>query len=390
MPEDSTSFESSLATIVDGLVENIPEWPTGEDHLRRAYRFLRWGKYRKADPLLVSGLEKLEASRARLDEGGEALFSGVIEKTLSRRERRAKNAAALVRYIRFHALWVLAENTRQGDWVKREADEERERWSAEISPGNRKDAVRRQIKREYWIAVARAVLATCVIVWLVWPSVWMVGLSIGVCAVYLFFSNWNASRSPETPLMQYLHGVQYRHDGVGFGYDATEALKAQIHHRIALDIRHARTGNWPTLETRDPERVSDIYVAKLGFCVVERSPETITLSLAAFKLHIRRADVERMLPTKQMRSMAEPPGSSFVLYIPVPDVEVHFSVVRDADPGVQSEIVNETGYLDHSVEAFYIDDPNGHRLCFYLDHHGPYQATDWTFFPEPIKARGST
>jgi hypothetical protein len=385
MPEDSTSLELSLATIVDRLVENIPEWSTGEDHLRRAYRFLRWGKYQKAYPLLVSGLEKLEASRARLDEEGEALLLGVVEKTLSRRESRAKNAAALARYMRFHVLWILAENAHQGAWVKREADEERERWGAEISPVNRKDAVRKQIKREYWIAVARAVLVTCVIVWLVWPSVWMVGLSIGFCAVCLFFLYVNTLRSPGTLLMQYL----YSHVG-GFGYDATEALKAQIHHRIASDICHARTGSWPTLETRDPERVSDIYVAKLGFCVVERSHKTITLSLAAFKLHIRRADVERMLPTKQMWSMGEPPGSSFVLYIPVPNVEAHFSVVRDSDPGVQSEIVYKTGYLDHSVVAFYVDDPNGHLLCFYLDGHGPYQATHWAFFPESLETRGST
>jgi hypothetical protein len=378
-----TSLESSLATIVDRLVENIPEWSTGEDHLRRAYRFLRWGKYQKAHPLLVSGLDKLEASRARLDEEGEAILSGVVEKTLPRQESRAKNAAALARYIRFHVLWILAENVRQGDWVKREADEERERWGAEISPANRKDAVRRQIKREHWIAVARAVLATCVIVWLVWPSVWMVGLSIGVCAIYLFFSNLNASRSPGTLLMWHLHGRS-------FGYDATVALKEKIHHRIESDIRDARTGSWPILETREPERVSDIYVAKLGFCVVERSPEMIILSLAAFKLHIRRAEVERMLPTKLPGSMGEHPGSPLVLYIPVPDVEAHFSVVRDADPGIQSEIVYETGYLDHSVEAFYVDDPNGHRLCFFLDGHGPYQATDWTFFPEQFEARGST
>lgn len=158
---------------------------------------------------------------------------------------------------------------------------------------------------------------------------------------------------------------------------------------------------WPLIRTINIELLAEFYLKKLNF-TTSTNPlnikylDKMTLKLDQFQIQLIKPDIGPILHKIRQPLGSPDEGNDPVLYIPVENPSKYLESIMKNNVIPLTGMLDETPFLDHNFEGFYIRDLEGNTLCLFKDHHSHYNGYMWewnyehkirTFidlnFPEP-------
>ena len=138
-----------------------------------------------------------------------------------------------------------------------------------------------------------------------------------------------------------------------------------------------KKSKWPILGVRDLDKSVVFYTNRLFFKKSgDETPDSIKIEHCRFFLHLTIRDSgpvyhessHTIIPNKGVSTSLSPS-----LWIPVDQPKRYYDEIKKD----VITVLCRNKMLGSDFEGFYILDPEGNKILFFKDYHGPYDPMDW-------------